>query len=55
MPDGASGSATMTVTLKDADHFVIESTDRVVAGVEEPDFKLVVARKPPAPAPAPTR
>ncbi|MGB8852509.1 MAG: SgcJ/EcaC family oxidoreductase [Pirellulales bacterium] len=50
MPDGTSGSATMTVKLQDADHFVIESTDRVVAGAEEPDFKLVVARKPPAPA-----
>lgn len=50
MPDGTSGSATMTVKLQDADHFVVESTDRVVAGAEEPDFKLVVARKPPAPA-----
>jgi len=52
MPDGTSGTATMSVRLQDADHFVIESTDRVVAGVEEPDFKLVVARKPPAPAAA---
>lgn len=52
MPDGTSGSATMSVKLQDADHFVIESTDRVVAGAEEPDFKLVVARKPPAPADA---
>ncbi|MFM8951628.1 MAG: SgcJ/EcaC family oxidoreductase [Planctomycetaceae bacterium] len=52
MPDGTSGSATMTVKLQDADHFVVESTDRVVAGAEEPDFKLVVARKPPAPAAA---
>jgi len=50
MPDGTSGSATMTVKLQDADHFVVESTDRVVAGAEEPDFKLVVARRPPAPA-----
>jgi hypothetical protein len=24
----------------------------VIAGIEEPDFKLVVARKPPAPAAA---
>ena len=50
MPDGTSGSATMTVKLQDPDHFVVESTDRVVGGAEEPDFKLVVARKPPAPA-----
>ncbi len=55
MPDGTSGSATMSVKLQDADHFVIESTDRVVGGVEEPDFKLVVARKPPAPAAAAPR
>ena len=55
MPDGTSGSATMSVKLRDADHFVIESTDRVVAGAEEPDFTLVVARKPPAPAAAGAR
>jgi uncharacterized protein (TIGR02246 family) len=55
MPDGTSGSATMSLKLQDADHFVIESTDRVVAGAEEPDFKLVVARKPPAPAAAAPR
>ena len=55
MPDGTRGSATMSVKLQDADHFVIESTDRVVGGAEEPDFKLVVARKPPAPAAAKPR
>ena len=55
MPDGTSGSATMSVKLQDPDHFVIESSDRVVGGAEEPDFKLVVARKPPAPAAAAPR
>jgi uncharacterized protein (TIGR02246 family) len=50
MPDGGTGSATVTIAQKDADHFVVESTDRVVGGVAEPDFKLVVARRPPAPA-----
>jgi uncharacterized protein (TIGR02246 family) len=55
MPDGTSGSATMSVKLQDPDHFVIESTDRVVGGAEEPDFKLVVARKPPTPAAAAPR
>jgi len=29
---------------------VIESSDRIVAGMAEPDFTLVIARKPPAPA-----
>ena len=50
MPDGTTGSATVTMALKDADHFVVESSDRIVGGVAEPDFKLVVARRPPAPA-----
>jgi uncharacterized protein (TIGR02246 family) len=53
MPDGSTGSATVTITPKDADHFSVESTDRIVGGAQEPDFKLVVARKPPAPAAAP--
>lgn len=50
LPDGTTGSATVTIRPTDADHFVVESTDRVVAGVEEPDFRLVIARTPPAPA-----
>lgn len=49
MPDGTTGSATVTIARKDADHFAVESTDRIVGGAEEPDFKLVVARRPPAP------
>jgi uncharacterized protein (TIGR02246 family) len=52
MPNGSTGSATVTITPKDQDHFVVESTDRIVGGAPEPDFKLVVARKPPAPAAA---
>lgn len=50
LPDGTVGSATVTITPTDADHFVVESTDRIVGGAEEPDFKLVIARRPPAPA-----
>jgi len=50
LPDGTTGSATVTIRLTDPDHFVVESTDRVIGGVEEPDFKLVIARKPPEPA-----
>ena len=52
MPNGSTGSATVMITPKDQDHFVVESTDRIVGGSPEPDFKLVVARKPPAPAAA---
>ena len=50
LPDGTTGSATIVIKPSDADHFVVESTDRIIAGAEEPDFKLVIARKPPAPA-----
>lgn len=50
LPDGSIGSATVTIRPSDVDHFVVESTDRIVGGAEEPDFKLVIARKPPAPA-----
>lgn len=50
MPDGATGLATVTLRVRDQDHFVIESSDRIVAGAAEPDFTLVIARRPPAPA-----
>jgi hypothetical protein len=50
MPDGATGLATVTLRVRDQDHFVIESSDRIVAGVAEPEFTLVIARQPPAPA-----
>lgn len=49
MPDGTTASATVLLSIKDADHFVVRSTDRIVAGAEEPDFELVIARKPPQP------
>lgn len=49
MPDGTTASATVLLAIKDADHFIVRSTDRIVAGAEEPDFELVIARKPPQP------
>lgn len=52
LPDGTTGSATLMITVKDADHFVIRATDRIVGGVEEPDFEATIARKPPPPAAA---
>lgn len=54
MPDGATGVATVAIRIRDADHFTVESTDRIVDGEKEPDFSLVIARKPPAPAAAAT-
>ena len=46
-PDGATASATLTVTRKDKDHFSIAGTDRIVGDSREPDFDLTVARRPP--------
>jgi len=50
LPDGTIGAATIMIQPTDGDHFVVESTDRIIGGAEEPDFKLVIARKPPAPS-----
>ncbi|MFM7291569.1 MAG: SgcJ/EcaC family oxidoreductase, partial [Planctomycetia bacterium] len=55
MPDASTASATVLFTVKDQDHFVVLSTDRIVAGGEEPDFELVIARKPPQPGAAPAK
>ena len=52
LPDGTTGSATVTITPTDADHFTVTSSDRIVGGMEEPDFTLVVARRPPPPGDA---
>jgi uncharacterized protein (TIGR02246 family) len=49
MPDGATGSATLLISVKDADHFVVRGTERFIGDVEEPDFELTIARKPPHP------
>lgn len=49
MPDGATGVATVRIRVRDEDHFSVESSDRIIAGIPEPDFTLVIARKPPAP------
>jgi uncharacterized protein (TIGR02246 family) len=53
MPDGTTGSATVTVTPTDADHFIVRSSDRIIGGVDEPEFELTVARRPPQPGAAP--
>jgi hypothetical protein len=52
MPDASTASATVMFMVKDQDHFVVRSTDRIVAGGEEPDFELAIARKPPQPGTA---
>jgi uncharacterized protein (TIGR02246 family) len=45
-PDGSTGSATITVTAKDKDHFTMKGTERIVGEFREPDFELAIARQP---------
>jgi len=52
MPDGTMGAATLLITVKDADHLIVRGTDRFIGDVEEPDFEMTIARKPPRPAAA---
>jgi uncharacterized protein (TIGR02246 family) len=52
MPDGTTGSATLSISVKDADHFIVRGTDRIVGDVAEPDFEMTITRKPPRPAAA---
>jgi uncharacterized protein (TIGR02246 family) len=48
LPDGSTGSATFTITPQGKDKFLWKSTDRVAGDAIEPDFEVVIARKPPA-------
>ena len=52
MPDGTTGSATLVITVEDADHFVVRGSDRIVGGGAEPDFELKITRRPPQPGAA---
>lgn len=47
LPDGQTGSATITYTINDANSFQIKGTQRVVGAAIEPDFEVKVVRKPP--------
>jgi uncharacterized protein (TIGR02246 family) len=49
MPDGTTGSATLVITVEDADHFVVRGSDRIVGGAAGPDFELKITRRPPQP------
>lgn len=49
LPDGQTGSATITYTRVDDNHFEIRGTQRIVGNSVEPDFEVKVVRKPPEP------
>lgn len=48
LPDGVSGSATLTIAPKNDDQFTMRGTDRIVGDTREDDFELTVTRAPPA-------
>jgi len=48
-PDGQAATATLTLDIRDKDHFTLKGTDRIVGDSKEPDFELTVSRSPPAP------
>jgi hypothetical protein len=47
LPNGQTGSATITYTKTDANRFQIRGTQRIVGDTVEPDFDVHVVRKPP--------
>lgn len=49
LPDGSTGSATLSLAPASEDQVVIRGFDRVVAGMNEPDFELRIARRQPRP------
>lgn len=52
LPDGTTGTATLTLAPADDSHFRIRSSDRIVGDQRQEDFDVVVARRPPAAAAA---
>ena len=60
LPEGVSGSATVTISPKNANQFTMHGADRIVGDRREEDFELTITRAPPAgrataPAVAPQR
>jgi len=49
LPDGQTGSATVTVTPQGKDRYTLKGTDRIAGDQRDDDFQYVVTRKPPMP------
>lgn len=47
LPDGLTGSATVTVTPISKDRFAMKGTERIVGDGREDDFELTITRRPP--------
>lgn len=52
MPDGLTGSATITLTPVDKNHYTLKGTERIVGDDRDDDFEFTVARAAPAPGAA---
>src|SRR5262245_22797367 len=52
LPDGTSGSASVTITPVNKDQFILRGTERVVGDGRIDDFELTVTRAPPSVNPA---
>lgn len=50
IPDGQTGSATITVRPKDQNSFTMKGTERIVGDARDEDFEVTVVRSAPAPA-----
>lgn len=50
--DGRTGSATIHWLPQDADHFTLRGSDRVVGDSTEPDFEVIVGKRPKAGSPS---
>lgn len=50
MPDGQTGSATITLEPGDKDSYVMKGFDRIRGKTAEPDFEVKIVRRPPAPS-----
>ena len=50
LPDGLTGSVTITLEPRDKDSYIMKGFDRIRGKTAEPDFEVKIVRKPPAPA-----
>jgi uncharacterized protein (TIGR02246 family) len=49
LPDGQTGSATIILELRDKDSYIMKGFDRIRGKTAEPDFEMIIVRRPPAP------
>jgi uncharacterized protein (TIGR02246 family) len=50
LPDGQTGSATITVSPQGNDRYLLKGTDRIAGDERDNDFEYIVTRRPPMPS-----